>query len=40
MDNVNSIFPTPLYFGKIEIEDIEIPKFDEGQNVLRHEVPV
>ena len=40
MDNVNSIFPTPLYFGKIEIEDIEIPKFEKGQNVLRHEVPV
>lgn len=40
MEGINSVFPVPIYFDKIEIEDIVVPHFGEEQNVLRQEVPV
>ena len=35
MEGLNGLFPIPLYYNKVEIKDIKIPKFEDS-NVVRN----
>ena len=38
MEGLKELFPVPVYINMIELDDIEIPNFEDS-NVVRKEIP-